>query len=233
LRYKRLVVTVMDKNNFTRDSFLGVANLGLKGVGYVPKTIKLHTAVNDTTAGDSVRMTVSSNGNVGINTASPAAKLDVNGGAIFRVATTNVGPLYVLGGGNVLTNALAFDASGLAALYTSPGVSSQTVDNAGPVSITNVFTGTNSYWWTLTSTGTVTMVYSGWLAGRSCYMDVSVYATGLPTVVHATGISTYRNGGYSTNAPTLAAYWGASIRRTPQTYVQIVDTNSVPPGTPQ
>lgn len=43
-------------------------------------------------------------GNVGIGTNSPSATLDVNGGAILRGATTNVGPLFALGGGNVVTN---------------------------------------------------------------------------------------------------------------------------------
>jgi len=41
LRYKRLVVTAMDKNNFTKDAFMGVGEIGLRGAGAVPKEEKL------------------------------------------------------------------------------------------------------------------------------------------------------------------------------------------------
>ena len=163
-----------------------------------------------------------------------ATKLDATATAISAAGgLTNLPSIWPGSATDSVARAAAFDAAGLAALFASPVVSSQTVANAGPVTLTNAFTGTNSYWWTLTSTGTVTMLYTGWTAGRACYMDVSVYATGLPTVVHSAGVSNYINGAYSPTAPTLSKYWDAAIKRTPQTYVQIVTTNSVPPGTPQ
>ncbi len=49
-------------------------------------------------------MRITSDGNVGVGTNAPAAKLHVNGSVRVEGATTNVGPLIVAGGGNVVTN---------------------------------------------------------------------------------------------------------------------------------
>jgi hypothetical protein len=41
LLYKRLKVTVMDKNNYTSDAFMGMGDIGMRGAGCIPKEEKL------------------------------------------------------------------------------------------------------------------------------------------------------------------------------------------------
>jgi hypothetical protein len=62
---------------------------------------------------------------------------------------------------------------------------------------------------------------------------IEVTATGMPTFINITGISTLSAGGtYSTNAPTLAPWWSATILHTETTYQQLISTNNAAPGTP-
>jgi len=56
---------------------------GGTSVGYITKKIQFHTAANDTTTGNSVRMTILSDGNVGIGTTTPSKTLSVQGTGIF------------------------------------------------------------------------------------------------------------------------------------------------------
>jgi hypothetical protein len=98
-----------------------------------------------------------SNGNAGIGTTTPAARLDVNGGAIIRGAATNVGPLIVQGGGNVVTNGGATLTAG-----ADISLSSTSLSNGANITIAYTGAGASGGVSAATATGIAYTVVAEW-----------------------------------------------------------------------
>jgi hypothetical protein len=126
-------------------------NAGSQGVYFA----WLLTPTGSTTRTERMRLT---GVGLGIATNSPAALLDVNGGAILRGATTNVGPLFALGaGGNVLTNGGAVLVAG-----TDIGLSSTTLTNGAAITISYTGGGSTGGISAATATGIAYAVVGEW-----------------------------------------------------------------------
>jgi hypothetical protein len=182
-------------------------------------------------ANGSERLTLASSGNAGIGTTTPAARLDVNGGAIIRGATTNVGPLIVQGGGNVVTNGGCTIngqsvANGADLTISGTGaVSAAECTNIvrgllGRFAVTNTFTVTNS------ATFSIPLPYSS-----VCLDDVRVFGSTVGSYSKRYALRFFRNPGPAFRRTDLA--WVATnglLYATTTTVAQAVGsiTNVVP-----
>jgi hypothetical protein len=86
--------------------------------------------------------------------------------------------------------------------------------------------------WTLTSTGTASIVITGWSATTSEQVKVSLVCTGSPTIVFPTGAGTFTNGVFSSNAPTMGKYNSGVFIHDAQTYYSLWLNSATPMGTP-
>jgi hypothetical protein len=86
--------------------------------------------------------------------------------------------------------------------------------------------------WTLTSTGTASIVITGWSATTSEQVKVSLVCTGLPTIVFPTGAGTFTNGVFSSNAPTMGKYNSGVFMHDQQAYYSLWLNSTTPMGTP-
>ena len=86
--------------------------------------------------------------------------------------------------------------------------------------------------WTLTSTGTASIVITGWSATTSEQVKVSLVCTSSPTIVFPAGCGTFTNGVFSSNAPTMGKYNSGVFIHNAQTYYSLWLNSATPMGTP-
>jgi hypothetical protein len=153
------------------------------------------------------RVRITSTGNVLIGTTnSGTAKLDVNGDAIVR--------------SNLTVNGSILGPDDLVATFTNTSALSMTA------------TVGRAHVWTLTSTGTATIVIPSWSTATSEQVKVFLSMTGLPSVVFPTGCGTFQNGSFSSNAPGVAQYNSGVFLHSAQEFYALFLTNTTPMGTP-
>jgi len=105
-----------------------------------------------------------------------------------------------------------------------------TFDNTSALSMTA--TVGRAHCWTLTSTGTASIVIAGWSATTSEQVKVSLICTGSPTIVFPAGCGTFTNGVFSSNAPTMGKYNSGVFMHDAQTYYSLWLNAATPMGTP-
>jgi hypothetical protein len=162
-------------------------------------------------------MRITSDGNVGIGTATPAAKLHVNGSVRIEGATTNVGPLIVQGGGNVATNGGATLTAG-----ADIGLSSTVISNGANITISYTGAGSSGGVSAATATGISFAVVGEWAATGT--------ANKATTATTVTGAQSNRIEAALTNAGAFATAAQGIAATNAQQRIGVVETNYVSLG---
>ena len=128
--------------------------------------------------------------------------------------------------------AVSNDAAGIAAAGGLIGQTDLTVTYTNDSAISMTATVGRAHCWTLTSTGTASIVIAGWSATTSEQVKVSLVCTGSPTIVFPAGCGTFTNGVFSSNAPTMGKYNDGVFIHNAQAYYSLWLNATTPMGTP-